>query len=179
MPMVRSAELLKVVDGYHRIGDKSDTEVASLARAILGVLPALNMLVADPRPASDAQHTLLYEMVQARVAKAREVLHALASVGERALSPLLRAAGAKYLARGGEFEILAGDMQPERLVLIETLKALAASGVDVPRPRVRFGHGVEVALGEREEMDGRLVLGLAALEPAEAGLGQHQVFASG
>ncbi len=38
---------------------------------------------------------------------------------QRALSPLLRVAGGRYLARGGEFEVLAGDMQPERLVLIE------------------------------------------------------------
>ncbi len=38
---------------------------------------------------------------------------------QRALRPLLRDAGARYLARGGEFEVLSGHMQPERLVLVE------------------------------------------------------------
>ena len=38
---------------------------------------------------------------------------------QQALNPLLSAASARYLARGGEFEVLAGHMQPERLLLIE------------------------------------------------------------
>ena len=38
---------------------------------------------------------------------------------QRALRPLLRKAGARYLARGGEFEVLVGDLRPERLILIE------------------------------------------------------------
>ena len=38
---------------------------------------------------------------------------------QHALNPLLRKAGAAYLARGGEFEVLAGDLQPERLILIQ------------------------------------------------------------
>lgn len=42
------------------------------------------------------------------------------------LRPLLRAAGGRYLARGGEFHVLEGDYQPDRLVLIEfpSLEAL-------------------------------------------------------
>jgi len=35
------------------------------------------------------------------------------------------------------------------IAYVETLKAFAALGTTVPRPRVRFGHGVEVALGDR------------------------------
>lgn len=38
---------------------------------------------------------------------------------QRELAPLLADVGARYLARGGEFEVLAGDMRPERLVLVE------------------------------------------------------------
>jgi len=38
---------------------------------------------------------------------------------QRALRPLLVGVGARYLARGGEFEVLAGHLQPERLVLME------------------------------------------------------------
>ncbi len=35
------------------------------------------------------------------------------------LRPLLKVAGARYLARGGEFRVYEGDYQPSRLVLIE------------------------------------------------------------
>ncbi len=38
---------------------------------------------------------------------------------QHALRPLLDAAGARYLARGGPFRVLDGDYQPRRLVLIE------------------------------------------------------------
>ncbi len=38
---------------------------------------------------------------------------------QHALQPLLREVGARYLARGGEFEVLAGNAEPERLILIE------------------------------------------------------------
>ncbi len=38
---------------------------------------------------------------------------------QHALQPLLRECGARYLARGGEFEVLAGSAEPERLILIE------------------------------------------------------------
>ena len=38
---------------------------------------------------------------------------------QHALKPLLDAAGARYLARGGEYAVLAGDFQPQRLVLLE------------------------------------------------------------
>ncbi len=40
-------------------------------------------------------------------------------VYQRELAPLLQRAGARYLARGGEFEVLAGEMRPERLVIME------------------------------------------------------------
>lgn len=36
-----------------------------------------------------------------------------------AVRPLLDAAGARYLARGGEFLVLEGDYQPSRLILVE------------------------------------------------------------
>ena len=36
-----------------------------------------------------------------------------------ALKPLLEAAGASYLARGGEFRVFAGDYQPRRLMVVE------------------------------------------------------------
>jgi len=38
---------------------------------------------------------------------------------QQALRPLLDAAGARYLARGGPFRVLDGDYQPRRLVLME------------------------------------------------------------
>ena len=38
---------------------------------------------------------------------------------QQALKPLLEAAGARYLARGGEFRVYQGDYQPRRLVLLE------------------------------------------------------------
>lgn len=37
----------------------------------------------------------------------------------QAVRPLLEAAGARYLARGGEFRVLEGDYQPKRLILVE------------------------------------------------------------
>lgn len=45
---------------------------------------------------------------------------------QRALRPLLAAAGASYLVRGGEFRVLEGDYRPRRLVLLEfpTLEAV-------------------------------------------------------
>jgi uncharacterized protein (DUF1330 family) len=36
-----------------------------------------------------------------------------------AVRPLLEAAGARYLARGGEFLVLEGHYQPSRLILVE------------------------------------------------------------
>ena len=38
---------------------------------------------------------------------------------QRAVKPLLESAGARYLARGGEFTVFEGDYQPQRLVLVE------------------------------------------------------------
>jgi uncharacterized protein (DUF1330 family) len=38
---------------------------------------------------------------------------------QRAIRPLVEAAGARYLARGGEFKVLEGDFVPSRLILIE------------------------------------------------------------
>ena len=38
---------------------------------------------------------------------------------QRAVRPLLEAAGARYLARGGPFRVYAGDYQPRRLVVLE------------------------------------------------------------
>lgn len=38
---------------------------------------------------------------------------------QHALRPLLRDVGARYLARGGEFEVFVGHMQPERMVIME------------------------------------------------------------
>ncbi len=38
---------------------------------------------------------------------------------QHALKPLLEEAGGRYLARGGEYTVLAGDCQPQRLVLLE------------------------------------------------------------
>lgn len=38
---------------------------------------------------------------------------------QHALAPLLRKAGARYLARGGEFEVFEGHMEPERIILME------------------------------------------------------------
>ena len=38
---------------------------------------------------------------------------------QRAVRPLLQRAGARYLARGGEFTVFEGDCQPKRLVLVE------------------------------------------------------------
>ena len=38
---------------------------------------------------------------------------------QKALAPLLEAAGARYLARGGEFRVYEGDYQPGRLILVE------------------------------------------------------------
>lgn len=38
---------------------------------------------------------------------------------QRAVRPLLEAVGARYLARGGEFTVFAGDYQPDRLMVVE------------------------------------------------------------
>lgn len=38
---------------------------------------------------------------------------------QRAVKPLLDAAGARYLARGGEFIVFEGDYHPRRLVVVE------------------------------------------------------------
>jgi len=38
---------------------------------------------------------------------------------QQAVKPLLEAAGARYLARGGEFRVYEGDYQPLRLVVLE------------------------------------------------------------
>lgn len=38
---------------------------------------------------------------------------------QHALKPLLQHVGARYLARGGEFEVFSGHIEPERLVLME------------------------------------------------------------
>lgn len=38
---------------------------------------------------------------------------------QKAVAPLLEAAGARYLARGGEFRVYEGDYQPGRLILVE------------------------------------------------------------
>ena len=38
---------------------------------------------------------------------------------QHALRPLLQKVGARYLARGGEFEVFEGQIQPERIILME------------------------------------------------------------
>lgn len=38
---------------------------------------------------------------------------------QHALRPLLREVGARYLARGGEFEVFEGHMEPQRIILME------------------------------------------------------------
>ena len=38
---------------------------------------------------------------------------------QHAIRPLVEAAGARYLARGGEFKVFEGDFVPSRLILIE------------------------------------------------------------
>lgn len=38
---------------------------------------------------------------------------------QRAVRPLLEAAGARYLARGGEFTVFAGEYRPGRLMVVE------------------------------------------------------------
>lgn len=38
---------------------------------------------------------------------------------QQAMRPLLEAAGARYLARGGLFHVYEGDYQPRRLVVLE------------------------------------------------------------
>ena len=44
---------------------------------------------------------------------------------QRAVRPLLERVGARYLARGGEFKVFAGDYHPRRLVLVEFPSLLA------------------------------------------------------
>lgn len=38
---------------------------------------------------------------------------------QHALQPLLQQVGARYLARGGEFEVFEGHLQPERIIIME------------------------------------------------------------
>lgn len=38
---------------------------------------------------------------------------------QQALKPLLEAAGARYLARGGDFRVYEGDYQPRRMIVME------------------------------------------------------------
>jgi len=38
---------------------------------------------------------------------------------QKAVAPLLQDAGARYLARGGEFRVYEGDYQPDRLIIVE------------------------------------------------------------
>ncbi len=38
---------------------------------------------------------------------------------QKQLAPLLEQAGARYLARGGEFRVYAGDYEPGRLIVLE------------------------------------------------------------
>jgi uncharacterized protein (DUF1330 family) len=38
---------------------------------------------------------------------------------QSAVRPLLEAVGARYLARGGEYRVFAGECRPNRLVLLE------------------------------------------------------------
>jgi uncharacterized protein (DUF1330 family) len=40
-------------------------------------------------------------------------------VYQKAIKPLVESADARYLARGGEFQVFEGDYQPHRLILIE------------------------------------------------------------
>ena len=45
---------------------------------------------------------------------------------QKAVAPLLAEAGARYLARGGDYRVVEGDYQPNRLILVEfpSLEAL-------------------------------------------------------
>lgn len=38
---------------------------------------------------------------------------------QHAVRPLLDAAGAQYLVRGGEFEVIQGNVEPQRLIIVE------------------------------------------------------------
>jgi uncharacterized protein (DUF1330 family) len=40
-------------------------------------------------------------------------------VYQKKASVLLESAGARYLARGGEYKVFAGDYQPRRLIIVE------------------------------------------------------------
>jgi uncharacterized protein (DUF1330 family) len=40
-------------------------------------------------------------------------------VYQKAIKPLVESADARYLARGGEYQVFEGDYQPHRLILIE------------------------------------------------------------
>ena len=42
-----------------------------------------------------------------------------------AIRPMVESAGGRYLARGGEFMVVAGDYQPHRLILVEFPSMLA------------------------------------------------------
>ena len=38
---------------------------------------------------------------------------------QQAVRPLLEAAGARYLVRGGEFQVIEGDYLPQRIIIVE------------------------------------------------------------
>ena len=38
---------------------------------------------------------------------------------QKAVRPLVASAGARYLARGGEFRVFEGDYRPHRLIIVE------------------------------------------------------------
>lgn len=81
---------------------------------------------------------------------------------QKAVAPLLRAAGAKYLARGGRFRVYEGDYTPDSLIVLQfpsleimdsfyesdayqslagqrqacsSCRVIAVEGLDVPAPR--------------------------------------------
>jgi len=49
-------------------------------------------------------------------------------VYQEAIKPLVESANARYLARGGEFQVFEGDDQPHRLILIEFPSLAAMAG---------------------------------------------------
>jgi uncharacterized protein (DUF1330 family) len=62
-----------------------------------------------------------YAIMDVQIHDIGEYMEYMGQVG-----PLLEAAGARYLVRGGPFTVLEGDYQPNRLVLVEfpSLEAL-------------------------------------------------------
>ena len=76
---------------------------------------------------------------------------------QRKLAPLLRAAGARYLARGGEFRVYEGDYEPGRLLVVEfpSLEAMDAF----------FGGGPYLSLqGERDACCSCRILAVQGLQ---------------